>query len=1314
MAQLEGFSNRFKLTIPGADIGNNLPNFPTMIYLHSSSGKNNFDTTSVFDELSYANRKRIAVTTNDGTTQCPVEIAYWNNEEEKAVLWTKIPTAYSATDTDIYFYYDATYSGTTSSGNTGYVAEISDTTYQMVINYNTEGTYDTLMASKPWVIKESDTSYKMWYSGQTASHTVIMYATSNNGIDWSGHQRVINYGNTAYDTLNVDYPCVIKESDTSYKMWYAVSDSAHIRIQYATSTNGVDWSNYQMVININSEGNYDTYYAWTPRVIKESDTSYKIWYSVFKSDGHYRIMYATSSDGINWSNFQMVLAHNSEGTYDTVNAYIPLVIKDTNGLYRMWYAGYDGSNYRLIYADSSDGLSWGNFKMVVDVASEGTYDTIGASTAVVISDDINKMWYSGYDGSHWRIIYTTYWQNPVWDVWDDNFVAVYHAEQSPTGTIYDSTQYKNHGTPGGGMTPTDLVDGSIAKALTFDGNDDYIDCGNDSTLQVTSEFSAEFYFNINNLGANRDILGKWNAANTAGWGSRIRSDSTLGIAFRISGAAYWGTYWSLPVLIDTDYYGAFYYPGNGTNPTLYVNSSRIYLSSWYNTGALNGIADSGESMSFGRSHIFASSDYAYFPGIIDEVRISNIERTQDWINATRYSNEDNLIVYQSEEPSTTEWLSDWAKRISITIDHTNIDSLLINYPFMLKISSDSGITGANVNDVFDSLTTSGTEELLNDTCDGIFNTNWTDHSNYDSYSEYNSGRLSLDLNNGSGGTGKEGINALSNATYSCDGIYTFEFDWYPVDGSNWSDDNFNSAENTVKIVRITPSYWASGNYTFNRCELNVGQNSYLALHLRSTKSGQITIRQRISGSESNVINEAFTYGESHHVKWVVNFNNNITSLYMDGGLIASNYWDSSVLLYIGNNFKLNFHWNSYYATANQQYDNITVTKEASTGNELKIAVTTEDGTTQCYTEVERWSVLDEEAILWVKAPIIYTNEDTTFYLYYDVNKADNTDYIGNTADMAAQNVWNDNYIAVWHMAQDPSVGTGCMLDSTANEYHGTPAGSMTSNDLVDGLIGKAIEFDGSDDRIDTDCPGVVNINDRTIEIIVNVPSLSPSTSAWIFWGNATASNGEKWAFRTDSTTGALRSEIQGGNALANTSLVGTGWRSCAAVFHGGRMSDIKQYLDAVDDGRSSGTEYEVRTAQSSNMNVSIGAQNSGSWGSTNATICDLRISDCARNEAWIKANYYNNNDELVTYGSIESAPVFTFDGYVKVENSPAERTVYLFRRATGELIDTTTSNSSTGYFELNSTYSDYHFIVILPLTTETYNLLSYDKISPGA
>ncbi|MFA5436844.1 MAG: hypothetical protein WC372_12470, partial [Candidatus Neomarinimicrobiota bacterium] len=140
----------------------------------------------------------------------------------------------------------------------------------------------------------------------------------------------------------------------------------------------------------------------------------------------------------------------------------------------------------------------------------------------------------------------------------------------------------------------------------------------------------------------------------------------------------------------------------------------------------------------------------------------------------------------------------------------------------------------------------------------------------------------------------------------------------------------------------------------------------------------------------------------------------------------------------------------------------------SDANKKKIAVTKADGITEIYAEIELWDHANEKALLWVsKSDFVLSSTNTTsLFLYYDSAQSDNTSYIGEAGDTAAQNVWDSDFIAVYHMAQDPSGGADCILDSTSNENHGTPNGSMVSGDSVDGLLGKAINFNGSDAYIE--------------------------------------------------------------------------------------------------------------------------------------------------------------------------------------------------------------------------------------------------------
>ncbi|MCK9254149.1 MAG: DUF2341 domain-containing protein, partial [Clostridiales bacterium] len=150
-------------------------------------------------------------------------------------------------------------------------------------------------------------------------------------------------------------------------------------------------------------------------------------------------------------------------------------------------------------------------------------------------------------------------------------------------------------------------------------------------------------------------------------------------------------------------------------------------------------------------------------------------------------------------------------------------------------------------------------------------------------------------------------------------------------------------------------------------------------------------------------------------------------------------------------------------------------------NSLKIAV--EDGNTgaQCYVEIERWDNSAGVAELWVRVPSVSASEPSRLHLYYDSSHADNTSYVGVTGSTPAQAVWDANFIAVFHLNQDPTGGADCVLDSTANACHGTPVGTMTSDDLVEGPVGQALEFDGSNDAINFAIPS--RLTTATVEAV---------------------------------------------------------------------------------------------------------------------------------------------------------------------------------------------------------------------------------------
>jgi len=148
---LSGWDKRVKLTTDQTDIDADLTDFPILLYLSTASGRNAEDISFVFDELqSDANRKKIAVTTSDATTECYVEIEKWDDANEQAWLWIKAPSTNGTIDTNFYLYYDADHADNTDHvGDTNSAAAESvwDSNFKFVSHMadgaNTSQIYDS-------------------------------------------------------------------------------------------------------------------------------------------------------------------------------------------------------------------------------------------------------------------------------------------------------------------------------------------------------------------------------------------------------------------------------------------------------------------------------------------------------------------------------------------------------------------------------------------------------------------------------------------------------------------------------------------------------------------------------------------------------------------------------------------------------------------------------------------------------------------------------------------------------------------------------------------------------------------------------------------------------------------------------------------------------------------------------------------------------------------------------------------------------------------------------------------------------------------
>ena len=212
-------------------------------------------------------------------------------------------------------------------------------------------------------------------------------------------------------------------------------------------------------------------------------------------------------------------------------------------------------------------------------------------------------------------------------VWDSNFVNVWHMNNNPSGSapqLLDSTSNGNDGTSVGSMTSDDLVDTDYGKAIDFDGTDDSFTFSN--TLNVNT-VSIESYFSVggkeNTL---RGIVG------STGWVSgdmhyQIASDNTL--IFNIKSGDIGYTTASTTLFNSANYNSFFHTVGvyDGGAGTL-----RIYIDS-NNEGTSSSIPS--QSIDMNPCRIAAVYDNnRFFDGLIREIRISKIVRTQGYITTT--------------------------------------------------------------------------------------------------------------------------------------------------------------------------------------------------------------------------------------------------------------------------------------------------------------------------------------------------------------------------------------------------------------------------------------------------------------------------------------------------------------------------------------------------------------------------------------------------------------------------------------------------------------------------------------------------------
>ena len=340
----------------------------------------------------------------------------------------------------------------------------------------------------------------------------------------------------------------------------------------------------------------------------------------------------------------------------------------------------DGSNIRFYDSDNTTPLSYEIEK----------WDETGESLVWVKVPQID----AGSDTDHIFMYYgnmsLTDAQNPE-DVWNSNYIGVYHMNSLVDGYTQDSSSLNKHAMNfGASSNTTGQIGGSFyfnpSDVMTM-GHGNYLPIGNSAVTACgwisQASIGNEFFFGYGNDGAGSGFFIGTDSD------SKIYAGSFNGTTYNSRGAT--------TLSPNTWYYICqAYAPGN------YL----IYLN-----GAQDGSKNTNFNLNGRQTRIGSNANQSNFlyQGHVDELRISNIKRSADWINAEYASMAGNLITYGTEEAPAT---------VTVTLNLSELSGYDVVIPYSISGTSTSSdhtaVDGSLSIDAETGTSASFTYEILND------------------------------------------------------------------------------------------------------------------------------------------------------------------------------------------------------------------------------------------------------------------------------------------------------------------------------------------------------------------------------------------------------------------------------------------------------------------------------------------------------------------------------------------------------------------------------------------------------------------------
>ncbi len=218
-----------------------------------------------------------------------------------------------------------------------------------------------------------------------------------------------------------------------------------------------------------------------------------------------------------------------------------------------------------------------------------------------------------------------YARNSAQVAWDYNKgkpVGWWKLDKGSDTTAYDSSGNSNNGTLTNMEPATDWVAGKHGNALDFGGTDEFVDCGNDSSLAITGAISLGGWVKLNSLLSDAQFFGRGIGLGGDGdYGYAVSFATATGqVCFDTYSATTRDSLSSSSVTISDNDWHYIIATWDGTTNS---NGKKLYID-----GVLVNQKTSTISTVGTPNYSFTINGVRYFIGIVDDVRLYNYARTQ--------------------------------------------------------------------------------------------------------------------------------------------------------------------------------------------------------------------------------------------------------------------------------------------------------------------------------------------------------------------------------------------------------------------------------------------------------------------------------------------------------------------------------------------------------------------------------------------------------------------------------------------------------------------------------------------------------------